>query len=185
MEIIKSLFAVGLVRNINICQTRASASCVSAGALYLLPQVEHIRGQAKGENFGRRCSFARVMRRRARRIRTEHEGVLDTCGTGGDGAGTFNVSTVVAFVVAAAGVPVAKHGNRSVSSRCGSADLLEGLGIRIDGPPDEAEISLQEAGFGFLYENSMRLTKEGTLIEAWFVQGSAEDAAGRTEWTRK
>jgi anthranilate phosphoribosyltransferase len=105
----------------------------------------------RGESVTEVASFARVMRRRSRRIRTDHEVVIDTCGTGGDGAGTFNVSTLVAFVVAAAGVPVAKHGNRSVSSRCGSADLLEGLGIRINGPPEDAEKGLREAGFGFLY----------------------------------
>ncbi|HET6278657.1 MAG TPA: anthranilate phosphoribosyltransferase [Candidatus Polarisedimenticolia bacterium] len=105
----------------------------------------------RGESVTELASFARVMRGRARRIRTDHAVVVDTCGTGGDGAGTFNVSTVVAFVVAAAGVPVAKHGNRSVSSRCGSADLLEGLGIRIDGPPEDAEAGLRDAGLGFLY----------------------------------
>lgn len=105
----------------------------------------------RGESVTEVASFARVMRRRVRRIRTGHAVVIDTCGTGGDGAGTFNVSTLVAFVVAAAGVPVAKHGNRAVSSRCGSADLLEGLGIRINGPPEDAERGLREAGFGFLY----------------------------------
>jgi anthranilate phosphoribosyltransferase len=105
----------------------------------------------RGESVTELASFARVMRQRARRIRTDHAVVVDTCGTGGDGAGTFNVSTLVAFVVAAAGVPVAKHGNRSVSSLCGSADLLEGLGIRIDGPPEDAERGLRDTGLGFLY----------------------------------
>src|SRR6185295_7934621 len=76
---------------------------------------------------------------------------VDTCGTGGDGAGTFNISTVASLVVAACGVPVAKHGNRSASGSCGSADVLEALGLRIDAPPAVVQRSLDEAGWAFLF----------------------------------
>lgn len=104
----------------------------------------------KGETVDEITGAARIMRQKAAKIKAP-EGVLDTCGTGGDMSHTFNISTTVALVVAAAGVPVAKHGNRSVSSKSGSADVLEALGIRIDLPPEKVEQCLFETGFGFLF----------------------------------
>jgi anthranilate phosphoribosyltransferase len=104
-----------------------------------------VRGETEDEVVG----FARVMRERAVPLRSE--GAVDTCGTGGDGAGTFNISTVASFVVAGCGVPVAKHGNRSASGSCGSADVLEALGVRLDPPVATVQRSLDEAGWAFLF----------------------------------
>src|SRR5438309_1562301 len=116
----------------------------------------------KGETVAELTGFAKVMRRKAAHVRphttvsaeiggTEREALIDTCGTGGDVSGSFNVSTATAFVVAGAGVRVAKHGNRSVSSLCGSADVVEALGIRIDLSPEAVGRCIDEAGIGFLY----------------------------------
>jgi anthranilate phosphoribosyltransferase len=105
----------------------------------------------KGETFEELAGAARAMRRKALRIQSSADTVVDTCGTGGDGAGTFNISTTTAFVVAGCGVTVAKHGNRSISSQCGSADLLEALGVKIDIDPEIVEESLREIGIGFLF----------------------------------
>ena len=107
----------------------------------------------KGETVEELVGFARAMRQMAAPIDCGPGGepLLDTCGTGGDGASTFNISTIAAFVVAGAGVRVAKHGNRSISSRCGSADLLEALGIAIAIPPAETGRAIREIGIGFLF----------------------------------
>ncbi len=108
----------------------------------------------KGETASELTGFARAMRRFAQPFDTglaPGDPLLDTCGTGGDGPSTFNISTITAFVVAAAGVRVAKHGNRSISSKCGSADVLEALGVRIDLSPAEAARAIREVGIAFLF----------------------------------
>lgn len=105
----------------------------------------------KGETFAELAGAARAMRKKAVRIETAGTDVIDTCGTGGDGANTFNISTTTAFVVAGCGVTVAKHGNRSVSSQCGSADLLEALGVKIDIDPEIVEEAIAEIGIGFMF----------------------------------
>jgi len=105
----------------------------------------------KGERPSEVVGLARTMRARATQLSRTHEDVFDTCGTGGDRAHTFNVSTVAALVVAACGVPVAKHGNRSVSSRCGSADLFEALGVNIAASPPIVERCLGELGIAFFF----------------------------------
>lgn len=105
----------------------------------------------KGETVEEITGCARAMRARATPIPHRQPFVVDTCGTGGDGAGTFNISTTAAFVVAGAGVPVAKHGNRAASSQAGSADVLEALGIPIDLAPEDVGRCIDEVGIGFLF----------------------------------
>jgi len=116
----------------------------------------------KGETVEELIGFAQVMRQKAVRVRprgdevaalagTDREMLIDTCGTGGDASGTFNVSTATAFVVAGGGLRVAKHGNRSVSSLCGSADVVETLGVSLDLPPARVAQCIDEVGIGFLY----------------------------------
>jgi anthranilate phosphoribosyltransferase len=105
----------------------------------------------KGEQPSEIVGLARTMRERAVQLSKEYPDAVDLCGTGGDRSGTFNVSSVAAIVVAACGVRVAKHGNRAVSSRCGSADLFDALGVAASAPPDLVERMLDEAGMAFLF----------------------------------
>lgn len=140
----------------------------------------------KGETFEELAGAARAMRRKALRIQTSAAIVVDTCGTGGDSAHTFNISTTTSFVVAACGVTVAKHGNRSVSSQCGSADLLEALGIKLDTAPEIVEEAVQDIGIGFLfaplYHGAMRFAakarKEVGLRSIFNMLGPLTNPAG-------
>ncbi|MGI8826167.1 MAG: anthranilate phosphoribosyltransferase [Chloroflexota bacterium] len=106
--------------------------------------------RAKGETADEVVGFARTMRSRARRIHANGD-LADTCGTGGDGRGTFNISTAAALIVAACGQRVAKHGNRAASGRCGSADVLEAMGVDVALPPAGVSRCIDEAGMGFLF----------------------------------
>jgi anthranilate phosphoribosyltransferase len=105
----------------------------------------------KGETVDEVTGAARVMREKAHRVQVGSKMVIDTCGTGGDQKGTFNISTTAAFVVAGAGVNVAKHGNRSVSSQSGSADVLGALGVKVDAPKECVEECIAKIGIGFLF----------------------------------
>jgi anthranilate phosphoribosyltransferase len=121
-----------------------SATPAQIGALLAALRV-------KGETVDEIAGAAEVMRARVDRVRVDKEVFVDTCGTGGDGQNTFNISTAAAFAVAGAGVTVAKHGNRSVSSRCGSADVLAAVGVNVDAPKDLVERCIAEMGIGFLF----------------------------------
>jgi anthranilate phosphoribosyltransferase len=109
--------------------------------------------RTKGETADELLGFARAMREKAAHVDAgvDSEPLLDTCGTGGDGGSTFNISTIAAFVAAGAGVRVAKHGNRSLSSACGSADILEALGVDISISPEQVGQSIRDVGIGFLF----------------------------------
>jgi anthranilate phosphoribosyltransferase len=120
-----------------------SAPPVQVAALLAMMRV-------RGETPEEVAAFARVMRSRAVRVEAPEDAV-DLCGTGADGLHTFNISTLSAFVVAGAGAPVAKHGNRAVTSRSGSADLVEALGIALDPGPETVARSIRETGFGFMF----------------------------------
>ena len=142
----------------------------------------------KGEQPEEIVGFARAMRRNAVRLAAPIDDVFDTCGTGGDRAGTFNISSAAAIVVAACGVRVAKHGNRSVSSRCGSADVFEHLGVNVTAEPSVVERSLREIGIAFFFaptfHPSMRhagpTRKELGIRSAFNLLGPLTNPAGAT-----
>ena len=124
----------------------------------------HMKGETAEEVVG----FAKAMRRHAATIFPDgwpyaHEPLVDTCGTGGDARGTFNVSTAAAIVAAGAGARVAKHGNRSYTSKCGSADVLEQLGVRMDLAPEQVARCIEEVGIGFLYAPAMHTAMRHAL----------------------
>ncbi len=107
--------------------------------------------RAKGESIDEVVGFAKTMRQHSVKIKVDDENAIDVCGTGGDSLGTFNISTIASFVVAGAGVTVAKHGNRSVSSKSGSADLLTSLGVNVQCAPAKVQDCVNSVGIGFLF----------------------------------
>ncbi|MCB9728402.1 MAG: anthranilate phosphoribosyltransferase [Deltaproteobacteria bacterium] len=139
-------------RDLSAEQMAAALGEVMDGQAEAVPLAAFLTAlRVKGETADELFGAVQAMRSRAEGVRPRASRLLDTCGTGGDGAGTFNVSTAVALVCAAAGVPVAKHGNRAISSRVGSADVLEALGVRIDLGPEAVTRCIDEVGIGFMF----------------------------------
>jgi anthranilate phosphoribosyltransferase len=142
----------------------------------------------KGERPGEIVGLARTMRAKATKLSRSFAPVFDTCGTGGDRANTFNVSTIAALALAASGVRVAKHGNRSVSSRCGSADLFEALGVNVSAAPEVAERCLERASIAFLFaptfhpsmRHAAQTRKELGVRTAFNLLGPLTNPAGAT-----
>jgi len=148
--------AIGkLVERRNLTETEAEEAmkCVMSGGATQAQIGSFLTAlRMKGETVEEITAFARVMREFATKISPKVDDVLvDTCGTGGDKIKTFNISTAAMFVAAGAGVRIAKHGNRSVTSKAGSADVVEALGVRIDLPPEEVERCIESVGIGFMF----------------------------------
>ncbi len=152
MTFLSFLHRVADHTNLSAGEAEQAMSLILSGEIST-PQIAAflVALRMKKETPAELLGLARAMRARMRRVDPGPGTVLDTCGTGGDRAGTFNISTVAAFVVAGAGVRVAKHGNRSISSRCGSADVIEALGIRISLSPEDTGRAIRETGVGFLF----------------------------------
>src|SRR5213594_2247932 len=154
MAMIREIIPVLLENNdLGLDQARVAMREIMSGEATPAQTAAFLVGlKTKGETVEEVTAMARVMRDCSRRISPKVSGyLLDTCGTGGDGAGTFNVSTTSALVIAGSGMAVAKHGNRSFTSRCGSADVLESLGLNLEMSPETVELSIETFGFGFMY----------------------------------
>ncbi|MCP9448968.1 MAG: anthranilate phosphoribosyltransferase [Nitrospira sp.] len=138
--------------NLSAQETEAVMAEIMDGSATPAQIAAYLMGlRQKGETVEEIVGSVRAMRSRSVRIRVGAKIVVDTCGTGGDGAQTFNISTAAALVAAGAGITVAKHGNRSVSSKCGSADVLTELGVKIDLEPNHVADCIDEVGVGFLF----------------------------------
>jgi len=152
MNLITPLLNKAVLRSLSESDAREAALALMSGEVPPAQAGGLLSAlRVRGENGGEILGFARALREHAAPFILSGDGLIDTCGTGGDSLRTFNVSTLAGIVAAACGARVAKHGNRAVSSRCGSADLLEALGVKIDGAPRLVARCIEEAGFGFLF----------------------------------
>ena len=139
-------------QNLTECETVDTMNEIMSGEATSAQVASFITAlRIKGETIEEITGAARVMREKSTKVHTKHPFVIDTCGTGGDGAHTFNISTTTAFVVAGTGIPVAKHGNRAISSRSGGADVLKALGVNIEIEPEQIGACLDDVGIGFLF----------------------------------
>ena len=154
MEIVRAIEIISRFGHLQAEEAEAVMNQIMAGETSHAQTGAYLMGlRMKGETTAEITGSAQAMRANAEHVPTKFAGsqLLDTCGTGGDGSGTFNISTTVAFVAAGAGVPVAKHGNRAASSKCGSADVLAELGVNLDLTPKQVGQCVDEVGIGFLY----------------------------------
>ena len=140
--------------------------------------------RVKGETAQEISGFARAMRAGATPLPLPPDELVDTCGTGGDSSGTFNISTVSAFVAAGAGCKIAKHGNRSISSRCGSADVLRALGVNIELPPATTARCIEKTGVGFLFAPLYHQSMKHAAAPRRAPQPFCDGAAGTPEFAR-
>jgi anthranilate phosphoribosyltransferase len=146
-----ALAAIVEGRTLSVEDARLAMGAVMDGDATAAQLAAMLMGlRMRGETVEELAGFASAMRERVLRVEAP-EGTIDVVGTGGDGSGTFNISTAAALVVASTGVPVAKHGNRAITSKSGSADVLDALGVRIDHTPESASAALRELGFAFLF----------------------------------
>lgn len=158
-DIKRMIQAVVEGRELSLAEATTAMDAIMSGTVtgaQIGALVTALRMRPGGETVEEIAGFATAMRRHALRVNVADDGgpLVDTCGTGGDAAGTFNISTTAAFVIAGAGVRVAKHGNRAATSRCGSADLLEGLGVAIELGAADVARCVEEVGIGFMYAPS-------------------------------
>ncbi len=139
-------------QNLTLEETESAMNDIMEGKATNSQIKEFLIGlKSKGETIEEITACARIMREKSVKIEPDAMHLVDTCGTGGDNSGTFNISTAAAFVAAGAGASVAKHGNRSISSKCGSADVLKALGVNIELEPKKVEECIEKAGIGFLF----------------------------------
>jgi anthranilate phosphoribosyltransferase len=149
---LNALHQVVSKRNLSVAEMKVAMGAIMDGDAEPIHMAAFLSALCvKGETDSEVLGAVEAMRDRAETIRPAASEILDTCGTGGDGSGTFNISTAVAFVCSAAGKTVAKHGNRAVSSNVGSADVLEALGVRIDLTPESVTRCVDDIGLGFLF----------------------------------
>jgi anthranilate phosphoribosyltransferase len=168
-------------------QARGLMRRVMAGEVGPVPLAAALAAlRVRGETVDEITGFARAMREAAVRVEADPDGLIDTCGTGGDASGTFNISTATALTAAAMGIPVAKHGNRAVSSRSGSADVLEALGVAVVTQPEHAARLIREVGIGFLFapalhpamKHAMPVRRELGVRTVFNVLGPLTNPAG-------
>jgi anthranilate phosphoribosyltransferase len=154
MDIQKAIDLIGRFGHLQLDEAEAVMHQIMRGEATDAQIGAYLMGlRMKGETRDEIAGSAQAMRANAERVPTKFDGaeLLDTCGTGGDKSGTFNISTTVAFVAAGAGIPVAKHGNRAATSKCGSADVLGELGVNLDLTPEQVGRCIDECGIGFLF----------------------------------